>query len=140
MRDDGLVFCFRHGEELRRMGQHGAADHSGHHDHSPLPKKYPAPQVTTMQAAQQSRQLAALPMPGSSRYALVRWRRTGGLGPAAAGEMGQDGRRAGQDRRVSENRREIEALRQSFDEQGLANRKVEVEELFHPSTCDIAKI
>src|SRR5262245_31482123 len=41
MRDDGLVFCFRHGEELRRMGQHGAADHSRHHGHSPLPKNIP---------------------------------------------------------------------------------------------------
>jgi hypothetical protein len=42
--------------------------------------------------------------------------------------------------RVSENRREIEALRQSLDEQGQVNRKVGVKELFHPSTCDIAKI
>jgi hypothetical protein len=38
--------------------------------------------------------------------------------------------------RVSENRREIEALR----EQGLVDRKVEVEEIIHPSTRDIAKI
>jgi hypothetical protein len=38
--------------------------------------------------------------------------------------------------RVLENRREIEALR----EQGLVDRKVEVEEIIHPSTRDIAKI
>ena len=38
--------------------------------------------------------------------------------------------------RVSENRREIEELR----EQGLVDRKVEVEEIIHPSTRDIAKI
>jgi len=28
MRDHSLVLCLRHGEELRRMRQHGAADHS----------------------------------------------------------------------------------------------------------------
>ena len=27
MRDHGLVLCLRHGEELRRMRQHGPADH-----------------------------------------------------------------------------------------------------------------
>ncbi len=27
-----LVLGLRHGEELRRMGQHGAADHGRHHD------------------------------------------------------------------------------------------------------------
>ena len=28
MRDHSLVLCLRHGEELRRMRRHGAADHS----------------------------------------------------------------------------------------------------------------
>jgi 4,5-dihydroxyphthalate decarboxylase len=41
---------------------------------------------------------------------------------------------------VSENRREIEALTQYLAEQVLVDRKVEVEELFHASTLEIAKI
>ena len=41
---------------------------------------------------------------------------------------------------VAENLPEIEALTQYIYEQGLADRKVRVEELFHPSTFDIAKV
>jgi 4,5-dihydroxyphthalate decarboxylase len=41
---------------------------------------------------------------------------------------------------VAENLAEIEALTQYIYEQGLADRKVRVEELFHPSTFDIAKV
>src|SRR5262249_46908281 len=47
MRDHGLVLSLRHGEELRRMRQHGATDHCGHHGLSPLPEKYRAWQATT---------------------------------------------------------------------------------------------
>jgi 4,5-dihydroxyphthalate decarboxylase len=41
---------------------------------------------------------------------------------------------------VSENRPEIDALTQYLHEQGLVDRKVAVEELFHASTFDIAKV
>jgi len=41
---------------------------------------------------------------------------------------------------IAENLPEIEALTQYVYEQGLADRKVKVEELFHPSTFDISKI
>jgi len=41
---------------------------------------------------------------------------------------------------IDENRPEIEALTQYIYEQGLADRKVKVEELFHPSTFDISKV
>jgi 4,5-dihydroxyphthalate decarboxylase len=41
---------------------------------------------------------------------------------------------------IAENRREIEALTQYVHEQGLADRKVKVEELFHPSTFEISKV
>ena len=41
---------------------------------------------------------------------------------------------------VAENLPEIEALTQYVHEQGLADRRVEVEELFHPSTFEIAKV
>ena len=34
----------------------------------------------------------------------------------------------------------IEALTQYIYEQGLADRKVKVEELFHPSTFEISKV
>jgi 4,5-dihydroxyphthalate decarboxylase len=41
---------------------------------------------------------------------------------------------------VAENMPEIEALTQYVHEQGLTDRKVKVEELFHPSTFDISKV
>jgi len=41
---------------------------------------------------------------------------------------------------IAENRPEIEALTSYIHEQGLADRKVAVEELFHPSTFDISKV
>lgn len=41
---------------------------------------------------------------------------------------------------VTENLPEIDALTQYIHEQGLADRKVGVDELFHPSTFDIAKV
>ena len=41
---------------------------------------------------------------------------------------------------IAENRPEIEALTQYIHEQGLADRKVKVEELFHPATFDISKV
>jgi 4,5-dihydroxyphthalate decarboxylase len=41
---------------------------------------------------------------------------------------------------VAGNMAEIEALTQYVHEQGLADRKVKVEELFHPSTFEIAKV
>ena len=41
---------------------------------------------------------------------------------------------------VAENLPEIEALTQYVHEQGLADRKVKVDELFHPSTFEIAKV
>jgi 4,5-dihydroxyphthalate decarboxylase len=50
--------------------------------------------------------------------------------------MGDDFWRYG----VAENMREIEALAQYADEQGLLDRKVEVEELFHPSTFEVSRI
>ena len=40
----------------------------------------------------------------------------------------------------TENLPEIEALTQYIHEQGLADRKVTVEELFHPSIFEIAKV
>jgi 4,5-dihydroxyphthalate decarboxylase len=41
---------------------------------------------------------------------------------------------------VAENKREIEALTQYIHEQGLTDRTVEIEELFHPSTFEISKV
>jgi 4,5-dihydroxyphthalate decarboxylase len=41
---------------------------------------------------------------------------------------------------VAENKPEIEALTQYVHEQGLTDRRVKVEELFHPSTFDISKV
>jgi 4,5-dihydroxyphthalate decarboxylase len=41
---------------------------------------------------------------------------------------------------VAENMREIEALTQYVYEQGLTDRSVEIEELFHPSTFEISKV
>ncbi len=41
---------------------------------------------------------------------------------------------------IAENMPEIEALTQYIYEQGLADRKVKVEELFHPATFDISKV
>ena len=41
---------------------------------------------------------------------------------------------------MPENLPEIEALTQYIHEQGLADRKVKVEELFHPSTFEISKV
>ena len=41
---------------------------------------------------------------------------------------------------IHENLAEIEALTQYIHEQGLADRKVKVEELFHPSTFEISKV
>jgi 4,5-dihydroxyphthalate decarboxylase len=41
---------------------------------------------------------------------------------------------------IDENRPDIEALAQYIHEQGLADRKVKIEELFHPSVFDISKV
>ena len=41
---------------------------------------------------------------------------------------------------VAENRREIETLTQYLHEQGLTDRKVAIEELFHPATFEISKV
>jgi 4,5-dihydroxyphthalate decarboxylase len=41
---------------------------------------------------------------------------------------------------IAENRREIDALTQYLHEQGLTDRRVKAEELFHPSTFEIAKV
>ena len=41
---------------------------------------------------------------------------------------------------IAENLPEIEALTQYIHEQGLADRRVKVEELFHPSVFDISKV
>jgi len=41
---------------------------------------------------------------------------------------------------IAENRREIEALTQYAHEQGLADRRVAIEELFHPATFAISKV
>jgi 4,5-dihydroxyphthalate decarboxylase len=41
---------------------------------------------------------------------------------------------------IAENLPEIETLTQYIHEQGLADRKVKVEELFHPSTFEISKV
>ncbi len=41
---------------------------------------------------------------------------------------------------IAENLPEIEALTQYIHEQGLADRKVKVEKLFHPSTFEISKV
>jgi hypothetical protein len=41
---------------------------------------------------------------------------------------------------VHENMREIEALTSYSQEQGLVDRKVGVEELFHRSTFEISKV
>lgn len=53
-----------------------------------------------------------------------------------AAAMGEDFWKYG----VPENRREIEALAQYAHEQGLLERKVEVEELFAPATFDMSKV
>ena len=41
---------------------------------------------------------------------------------------------------IHENMRELSALRQYAHEQGLVDRKVTVEELFHPSMFEISKV
>jgi 4,5-dihydroxyphthalate decarboxylase len=41
---------------------------------------------------------------------------------------------------IDENMREITALTQYLHEQGLIERKVTVEELFHPSILEISKV
>ncbi len=41
---------------------------------------------------------------------------------------------------IHENMREIGALTQYLHEQGLVDRKVAVEELFHPSMFEISKV
>jgi 4,5-dihydroxyphthalate decarboxylase len=41
---------------------------------------------------------------------------------------------------IAENKPDIEALTQYIHEQGLADRKVKVEELFHPAVFDISKV
>jgi len=41
---------------------------------------------------------------------------------------------------IAENLPEIEALTKYIHEQGLADRRVKVEELFHPSVFDISKV
>jgi 4,5-dihydroxyphthalate decarboxylase len=41
---------------------------------------------------------------------------------------------------VAENKREIEALTQYIYEQGLTDRRIEIKELFHPSTFEISKV
>ena len=51
MGDQRLVLGVRHGEELRRMGQHGAADHGRHHGGSPWPQGYRAGGGTTSAGA-----------------------------------------------------------------------------------------
>jgi 4,5-dihydroxyphthalate decarboxylase len=55
---------------------------------------------------------------------------------ATAAIMGEDFWKYG----IAENMPEIKALTQYIHEQGLADRKVKVEELFHPSTFDISKV
>ena len=50
MGDQRLVLGVRHGEELRRMGQHGAADHGRHHRVSPWLQGYRAGGGTTSAA------------------------------------------------------------------------------------------
>ena len=49
--DQRLVLGVRHGEELRRMGQHGAADHGRHHRVSPCRQGYRAGSGTTSAGA-----------------------------------------------------------------------------------------
>ena len=41
---------------------------------------------------------------------------------------------------ISENLAEIEALTQYVHEQGLVDRRVKVEELFHPATFEMSKV
>jgi 4,5-dihydroxyphthalate decarboxylase len=41
---------------------------------------------------------------------------------------------------IHENMREIEALAQYLHEQGLIERKVKVDELFHPSMFEISRV
>src|SRR5262249_54768251 len=48
-----LVFGLGHGEELRRMGQHGAADHRRHHDFSPWPIQMRANRLASGRVAAQ---------------------------------------------------------------------------------------
>ena len=50
--------------------------------------------------------------------------------------MGQDFWKYG----IAENKADIEALTQYIYEQGLADRKVKIEELFYPSVFDISKV
>ena len=51
MGDQRLVLGVGHSEELRRMGQHGAADHGRHHGGSPWPQGYRAGGGTTSAGA-----------------------------------------------------------------------------------------
>ena len=54
--DVRLVLGVRHGEELRRMGQHRAADHGRHHGRSPRPRRTIARiRATTGHSRQQAR-------------------------------------------------------------------------------------
>ena len=55
---------------------------------------------------------------------------------ATSALMGEDFWKYG----IADNLPEIEALAQYIHEQGLADRKVKVEELFHPSMFEIAKV
>ena len=56
------------------------------------------------------------------------------------GDHGGHGRRTSGNTASQENMREIEALTQYAHEQGLIDRKVAVEELFHPSMFEISKV
>ena len=92
--DHVFVFGLGHGEELRRMGQHGAADHARHHDFSPRasdagehqvvsqPRKYRADQGTTRRRFTAKREASTLcptppfaPIPPPSRSGGPKWSR-----------------------------------------------------------------
>ena len=65
VRDDRLVLGLRHGEELGRMGQHGAADHGGHHHYFSLAAALPAaifsPKLSLDAGANKARKLRSFP-------------------------------------------------------------------------------
>ena len=68
MGDQRLVLGVRHGEELRRMGQHGAADHGRHHGGSPCRKA-----IARGEGQQARAGVAAAYSSGIEKAALIAW-------------------------------------------------------------------
>jgi hypothetical protein len=69
--DDRLVLGIRHGEELRRMRQHRAADYGRYHDRSPSPRQYRGGRNTTLPPKHRLRQSS--PVSVGERARMTYW-------------------------------------------------------------------